>query len=321
MYQDVSSDCVIGSHHILKIDGALMKYTDPSAPEADLYEDPKEKVDDLSWGQIAKRYMKVRGISTAKLASAANMSYPTLVKYLSGERTQPRDNRVVFRIAEALSLDPKVLIGAMLKDSGVEEAEREDLADWIATTIQDDQSGGRLGLAQQSQKPPHSGHVESKDDADRNFLQSEVGGNSLLECGKAFMELKEYDLQTSVDVAGELDLNKYFGAWYMPNTETEQFVGQPILIRGIGDSMSPTIPPSSRLVVDLGYTRPSPDGIYLLHDGIGMVVKRIERVGARRVWRLISDNPSYDADVEVELTDPEGGYRILGRVMSYSVWL
>ena len=62
-----------------------------------------------------------------------------------------------------------------------------------------------------------------------------------------------------------------------------------------GDSQMPTIMPGQPLMIDSRIRKPSPPGIFLCWDGIGMVYKRIEVIPNTdpvRV-RLLSDNPRY----------------------------
>jgi phage repressor protein C with HTH and peptisase S24 domain len=78
----------------------------------------------------------------------------------------------------------------------------------------------------------------------------------------------------------------------------------------IGDSMEPRLFEGDRVFIDLRYTTPSPEGIFALWDGFGVVIKRLQIVrGAdpTRV-RVISANQSY-APYEAALDE----IRIIGR--------
>lgn len=62
-----------------------------------------------------------------------------------------------------------------------------------------------------------------------------------------------------------------------------------------GDSMSPTLIEGDTVLVDMARRAPNPPGIFVLHDGMGLVAKRLEHVPNSeppRV-RIISDNPLY----------------------------
>ncbi len=64
-----------------------------------------------------------------------------------------------------------------------------------------------------------------------------------------------------------------------------------------GDSMVPTLMPGDRVMINRRQKAPSPDGLYAIHDGIGIVVKRIEVVlGSSPIKVLVkSDNPHHGA--------------------------
>ena len=59
-----------------------------------------------------------------------------------------------------------------------------------------------------------------------------------------------------------------------------------------GDSMAPTLAEGDVVLVDLREQSPSPPGVFVLFDGFGLVVKRLE-LQADGLVRLISDNPQY----------------------------
>jgi phage repressor protein C with HTH and peptisase S24 domain len=62
-----------------------------------------------------------------------------------------------------------------------------------------------------------------------------------------------------------------------------------------GDSMMPTLHNDDIVLIDVGRRSPTPPGIFVLHDGMGLVAKRLEHIpnsDPPRV-RIISDNPIY----------------------------
>jgi len=62
-----------------------------------------------------------------------------------------------------------------------------------------------------------------------------------------------------------------------------------------GDSMSPTLEDGDLVMVDTQRRMPSPPGIFILDDGVGLVAKRVDAIP--NSWplalRLSSDNPAY----------------------------
>ena len=81
-----------------------------------------------------------------------------------------------------------------------------------------------------------------------------------------------------------------------------------------GDSMLPTLNDGDAILVDVNQRNPSPSGVFVLHDGMGLVAKRLEHVPMSeppRV-RIISDNARYSP---YECT--AGEVNIIGRVRWY----
>ena len=81
-----------------------------------------------------------------------------------------------------------------------------------------------------------------------------------------------------------------------------------------GDSMWPTLNDGDVILVDLNQRNPTPPGVFVLHDGMGLVAKRLERVPMSeppRV-RIISDNTQY---APYDCTSDE--VNIIGRVRWY----
>jgi phage repressor protein C with HTH and peptisase S24 domain len=64
----------------------------------------------------------------------------------------------------------------------------------------------------------------------------------------------------------------------------------------IGDSMEPRLQEGDRVFVDIRYRVPSPEGIFALWDGIGVVIKRVQVVRSSDPLRLriISVNTQYE---------------------------
>lgn len=75
------------------------------------------------------------------------------------------------------------------------------------------------------------------------------------------------------------------------------------IMRVEGDSMEPTLFDGDTVLVDLTKKTPSPPGIFVLNDGMGLVAKRVEIVPRSDPLRLhiVSDNDRYASyDVTVD---------------------
>lgn len=78
-----------------------------------------------------------------------------------------------------------------------------------------------------------------------------------------------------------------------------------------GDSMEPTLMNGDIVLIDTERRMPTPPGVFVLHDGMGLVAKRLEHIpnSDPPLIRIISDNPAYSA---YERTSDE--VNIVGRI-------
>ncbi len=82
-----------------------------------------------------------------------------------------------------------------------------------------------------------------------------------------------------------------------------------------GDDMEPTLANNDIVLIDTSKKSPTPPGLFVIYDGIGIVVKRLEFITGSLPpqLRIISDNPKYPpAERTVEET------HILGRVVWFA---
>lgn len=110
------------------------------------------------------------------------------------------------------------------------------------------------------------------------------------------------------------------GTWSIPADYLRSYTPSPSavrIIRVVGDSMEPHYPAGDRVLVDTSHIIPSPPGVYVVHDGYGLVLKHVEVLAGRTppVARLSSDNPAY-APYEIAAQD----LKVQGRVMGKWVW-
>ncbi|MBO1362074.1 helix-turn-helix transcriptional regulator [Acetobacter sacchari] len=143
----------------------------------------------------------------------------------------------------------------------------------------------------------------------------------------ARIQIPEYDVSPHAGAGAFVSGADYYEAappsdlWTMPKRLVSAFVEHPsnlVIIRVTGDSMEPDYMAGERVMVDMGHTIPSPPGVYVLHDGMGLVLKRVEVVFGSKdpvLLRISSINPGYGT-YERELSE----VHINGRVVGKWVW-
>jgi hypothetical protein len=141
--------------------------------------------------------------------------------------------------------------------------------------------------------------------------------------GLAGLTIREYDVGASAGGGAEPpELNgngetPILAEWTMPDdiVRAHTTPGRRLaLIRVEGNSMEPDYHPGERVLVDLSRRRPSPPGEFVIWDGMGLVLKRVELVPnsePKRI-RLISINPGY-TPYEVELDEHTIVARVIGK--------
>ena len=143
----------------------------------------------------------------------------------------------------------------------------------------------------------------------------------------SYITIPEYDVVTS---AGPGAVPQLCSAgeglspaehWQIPRTYISAFSDVPdklAIIRVAGDSMEPEYQAGDRVLIDTSHCVPSPPGVYVLWDGYGLVLKRLELLPGmeepRRV-RIMSINSAYST---YELTLDE--ISINGRVIGKWAW-
>jgi len=107
--------------------------------------------------------------------------------------------------------------------------------------------------------------------------------------------------------------------WYFPiawlRHELRARAGDLKIISIDGDSMEPVLESGDKVMVDTSRTAPSPPGVFVLHDGLGLVAKQIEFVPNTDPAKLVikSANARYQ---DYERTVDE--VNIVGRVIWFA---
>ncbi|HSE79325.1 MAG TPA: S24 family peptidase [Alphaproteobacteria bacterium] len=134
--------------------------------------------------------------------------------------------------------------------------------------------------------------------------------------------LMELDLRAGAGQVSMIDSERIAAEWHIPADLFRAQTSAPLsalrIITIYGDSMEPALAAGTRVVVDTTDRTPSPPGVFVVYDGLGLVVKRLEHIARSdpaRV-RLTSDNPKYQP---YELTIDEA--QIQGRVIGRWRWM
>lgn len=136
------------------------------------------------------------------------------------------------------------------------------------------------------------------------------------------LKIEELDVRASAGDGLTGDNERVIGAWQVPSEVVRFYSTAPAndlrIITVMGDSMEPTLQPGQRVLVDTGDRTPSPPGVFVVWDGLGLVVKRVQVLAHSEPTRvrISSDNPKYEA---YERTLAEA--YIQGRVIGQWRWL
>ena len=152
-------------------------------------------------------------------------------------------------------------------------------------------------------------------DADRGDPARDI-----MQAGAALGSVPIDELDTRVGAgAGQLiEGGIKVGQWMMPREllrlATVSGEDRVKIVSVVGDSMAPTFNPTDRIMVDTSDRHPSPPGIFVVWDGLGLVVKRIEYIphSDPATIRISSDNQRY-APYERSLEEAHIQGRVIGK--------
>lgn len=119
----------------------------------------------------------------------------------------------------------------------------------------------------------------------------------------------------SIGKAGAYVGHRVTAEWVFPQAflrhELRTQPGEIMILEVVGDSMSPTLESGDRLIIDTAHSRPVPDGLYIIDEGHGPMVKRLQliRRSSPPEIKIISDNSRHET-----YTLPLDEIRIIGRV-------
>ena len=115
------------------------------------------------------------------------------------------------------------------------------------------------------------------------------------------LRIDELDVRASAGDGLAGDSEKVVAEWQLPTEVGRFYSSAPAtdlrFITVLGDSMEPTLQPGQRVLVDTGDRTPTPPGIFVVWDGLGLVVKRVQALAHSEPMRvkISSDNPKYES--------------------------
>jgi len=134
------------------------------------------------------------------------------------------------------------------------------------------------------------------------------------------LRIEEIDLRSATSLTS--DSNKPVTTWNLPNSFLQGYSGASSkelrIVTVIGDSMEPTLRSGQRLLIDIADRMPSPPGIFVLRDGRGFSINRVQIVPQSQPMRvkISCENSKYEAyESTLEKAD------IQGRVIGQWKWL
>lgn len=136
------------------------------------------------------------------------------------------------------------------------------------------------------------------------------------------LRIEELDMRASAGAGLTGETEKVVAEWQVPSDFVRAHSTAPAsemrIITVMGDNMEPALLPGQRVLVDTGDRKPSPPGIFVLWDGLGLVIKRVQMVPHSEPPRvkITSDNATYES-YERALDDAY----IQGRVIGQWRWL
>lgn len=113
--------------------------------------------------------------------------------------------------------------------------------------------------------------------------------------------LREIDVSASAGGGAVVEAEQTSGEWRFPTEWLRHELRGRADRNGLyvitieGDSMRGTLDDGDKVLVDIGRTAPSPPGVFILHDGLALVAKRLEFIEGSdpQMVRILSDNNHY----------------------------
>lgn len=152
---------------------------------------------------------------------------------------------------------------------------------------------------------------------ERGAAESTAKAASSTDAGPPVARVVELDVQASAGAGSVVEYEDESHLWGFPEgwvrAELNTSPDSLYIITIEGDSMPGLLEPGDKAVVNVADRAPTPPGVFIVHDGLGLVAKRVEHIAHSEppTVRILSTNPSYP---EYRRTLEEA--HILGRVVA-----
>lgn len=169
-----------------------------------------------------------------------------------------------------------------------------------------------LGVAESALRDPEDGPGEGDVPPSMDMPRFELPGVAAI---------PEVNVRAAAGAGALVEAEEDGARWHFPLAWLRhELKARPADLRIVtidGDSMEPVLMSGDKVLVDLSRTLPSPPGIFVLDDGMGLLAKQLERLPNterhREYLSIRSANPRYDS-----YERPAEEVAIIGRVVWFA---
>lgn len=165
-----------------------------------------------------------------------------------------------------------------------------------------------LGVAESALRDPGDGPGEAETATEVDLPRFELPGVAAI---------PEVNVRAAAGAGALVEAEEDGARWHFPLAWLRhELKARPADLRIVtidGDSMEPVLMSGDKVLIDLSRTVPSPPGIFVLHDGMGLLAKQLERLPNTERLSIRSANPRYDS-----YERPAEEVTIIGRVIWFA---
>ncbi len=238
--------------------------------------------------------IKEKGLSHKKVSEAIGKNHAYINQFITKNTPASLPIDVAVELGKFFKIDFTVFLS---------QADREALA----------------AFDEMHEEQVKSGALDRMADQAREQREAEVTEEFEQWHGSQVVRINELDVRAAGGGGAVVDAEEVRDFWYIPTALIKYEIrSEPKNLRMVtveGDSMSPILQTGDRIIVDVARRAPSPPGIFVLFDGIGLVVKRLEHIPNSEppMLRISSENGAYSS---YERTHEE--VNVVGRVVWFA---